>query len=195
MKRILGALVMVMHLILAGCAPDDTAELLVYAPLENLPSDYSLEDAKKDSCVVMENGDITSGQKIWDSFVKTTAAGSPVSVRTATYYTLDDPSRYSEEYYESVKNEYPRLFVHDLTFDGEAYTIRWWEDGKEIVRSYPHMIRLEGDAIPSATYKAYVRYVLVHDESLTWEEIERGLASSKMGDYIDHFTVYSDYIY
>lgn len=193
MKRILAALVML--LMLAGCAPDDTAELLVYAPLENLPSDYSLEDAKKDRCVVMENGDITSGQTIWDGFVETTAAGSPASVRTATYYTLGDPSRYGEEYYESVKDEYPMMFVHDLTFDGEAYTLRWLEDGKEILRSYPYMIRLEGDAIPSATFKAYVRYVLVHDASLTWEKIEHGMYSSKMGDYIDHFTVYCDYIY
>ena len=193
MKRILAALVML--LMLAGCAPDDTAELLVYAPLENLPSDYSLEDAKKDSCVVMENGDITSGQTIWDGFVETTAAGSPASVRTATYYTLGDPSRYGEEYYESVKDEYPMMFVHDLSFDGEAYTLRWLEDGKEILRSYPYMIRLEGDAIPSATFKAYVRYVLVHDASLTWEKIEHGMYSSKMGDYIDHFTVYCDYIY
>lgn len=192
MRRIFGLLAVL--LLLSGCGvPDDIAVSLIYAPLEDLPAEYSPEDAKADGCVVMENGVVTSGQQIWGSFVETTAAGSPASVRTAAYYTLDDPSRYGKEYYESVKDEYPRMFVHDLTFDGETYTIRWLEDTGAIVRSYPYMLRFEGDTFGSSLYSSYIYYVLVHDASLTWDEIEHGMISSRLGDYIDHFTVYTHY--
>lgn len=194
MKQIVAGLAVL--LMLAGCGkPEDASLSLVYTPLEDLPKDYSLQNAKADGCVVMENGDISSGQEIWDNFVQTTADGSPAAVRTVTYYTLRDPSRYGEEYYESIKDEYPKMFVHDLSFDGEQYTLRWFEETEEIVRTYPCLLRFEGDAIPSAAYNSYVRYVLVHDESVTWADIEHGMYSSQMGDYIDHFTVYCDYIH
>ena len=46
---------------------------------------------------------------------------------------LDDSSGYAPAYYESVKDDHPCLHVHDLSFDGEQYTIRWYEDGEEMI--------------------------------------------------------------
>ena len=42
-------------------------------------------------------------------------------------------------------------------------------------------------------YNGYEHYVLVNDESVTWEQIFNGLISSHYGDGIDHWTVYSEY--
>lgn len=188
MKKLF-ALVALLSFILCSCATIIKTE---YVSLVDIPDTYTLEDAKEDGCVTFENGDITEGQARWDAFASVVPE-QKATVRLAYYYTLDDPSRYSEEYYESVKDDYPQLFVMDLSYDGEAYTLTWYEEGQEIVRSYPHMVRFEGEAeTPHATYDRYVRYVLVNDKDVTWEELQWGMLSSQMGDYIPHNVVYTD---
>ncbi len=183
------ALVILLALMLNSCATVIKTE---YVALEKLPDAYTYEDAIEDGCVVFKNGDITHGQARWDAFASVVPNGK-ASVRLAFYYELGDPSHYGEEYYESVKDEYPKLFVQDLEYDGECYTLRWFEDGEELVYKYKYMLRFEGDAeTPYATYDRYVRYVLVNDNTLTWEDITYGMYSSYMGDYIPYHTVYTD---
>lgn len=46
-----------------------------------------------------------------------------------------------------------------------------------------------------ATYKSYIRYVLTNDDSVTWQDLVDGLTSSRWGDYIDHKSVRTEYIY
>ena len=84
-------------------------------PLEELPQDYSLERAKDDGCLVTEDGAVTSGQEAWEEFLNAAEAGKAASVRLCSYYTLDDPSRYDPDYYESVKDDYPMMFLKDLS--------------------------------------------------------------------------------
>ena len=72
--------------------------------LELLPEDYSLEQAKADGCVVLEDGQITSGKERFLRFVEECAGRRNVSVRIAENYTLGDPSRYDPDYYEEVKD-------------------------------------------------------------------------------------------
>lgn len=98
--------------------------------LEDLPVDYSLEDARLDGCVCFDNGNITGGQRIWDEFVDTVNAGKDVTVRLAFYYTLNE-EQCDPEYYESVKDEYPVLYIQELTYGNGTYNLRWFEDGKE----------------------------------------------------------------
>jgi len=181
------ALVIILTLVLGSCAANIKTE---YVALEKLPDAYTYEDAIEDGCVVFDNGDITHGQARWDEFASA-VPNEKSSVRLAYYYTLEHYD--DEEYYESVKDEYPKLFVEDLSYDGEYYTLRWFEDDEEIVHKYKYMLRFEGDAeTPYATYDRYVRYVLVNDNTLTWEDITYGMYSSYMGDYIPHHTVYTD---
>lgn len=186
MKK-LTALLMLVCLLASCVAP-------AAGSLEALPGDYSLAQAKNDGCVVHEDGDVTAGKEVWDAyFVKATEAGESAAVRLGFYYTLGDPSHYDPEYYESIKADYPRFYLMDLTYDGEAYTLRWLEDGKEVIRTYRYMLRYEGEAeTPYATYDSYVRYVLVNDDTVTWEDILHGLYSSQSGAYIDHYSVYTD---
>ncbi len=161
--------------------------------LDQLPDDYSYEDAVADGCVVFENSDVASGQSIWDAFLEKADAGNKASVRLAYYYTLDDPSRYAPEYYEEIKDDYPLLFVTDLTFDGSEYMIEEYEDGAPISRTFKYLMKYEGaPSSKDALYYSYLYYVLVNDDTVTWEDIERGMLSSVFGAAIDHYRVYFD---
>lgn len=181
-------LAMIFAMTITGCGSKQNSEKI---PLESLPADYSLEQAKEDGCVVYESSDITSGQEIWDKFIKAVNAGKEATVRLGFYYTLD-PSKCDPEYYESAKDDYPILFIRDLTFDGTSYTIRGYEDGKENVKTYKYLMKYEGQAeTPDATYDSYVRYVLTNNDTVTWEQIVHGIFSSS-GDYINHYVVYTD---
>lgn len=164
--------------------------------LEELPEDYGLEQAKKDGCITHEDGALTQGKERFEAFYNTTQSGRADAVRLVDYYSPRDPSGYEPESDESVKAGYPQLYIQDLSFDGEQYTIRWYEDGEEIIRNYAYLMKYEGPAErPDASYKSYVRYVLTNDDEVTWQELIRGLVSSQLGDYIDHMSVCTDYIY
>jgi len=165
--------------------------------LDRLPGDYSLEDAKKDGCVTFEDIDITSGQQRWDDFVKNVGIGEPASVRLAYYYTIGDPARLDPEYYEEVKDQYPALYIKDLSYDGERYVIEGFEDDQMISQEYQYLRRFEGEpGSPYASFSKYIYYVLLNDDSVTtWEEIERGMLSSQSDASIAHRVVYSDFIF
>lgn len=164
--------------------------------LDQIPDSYSLEDAKSDHCVVFESSVITSGTSEWKHFLKATYAGRDATVRLAYYYTLGDPSQYSEEYYNKVKDDYPLLFIKNLKFDGEKYLIEGYEDGQYISKEYRYLVKYEGAPSSStALFNRYTYYVLVNDNTITWDDIERGMLSSQSGDLIDHYLVYSDLDY
>ena len=164
--------------------------------LELLPEDYSLEQAKADGCVVLEDGQITSGKERFLRFAEDCADRRNVSVRIAMHYTLGDPSRYDPEYYEEVKDSYPRLYLHDLIYDGTAYTWRWYEDGELVERRYSCLLRMKTPPDgPGAAWDHAIRYVLVNDPDVTWGDIWRGMISSQSGAYIDHAVVYQEYVY
>lgn len=163
--------------------------------LMRLPEDYTLEDARIDGCVCFDNGDITEGQNIWDDFVDATNTQEEATVRLAFYYSLDE-EQCDPEYYESVKDEYPMLYIQELTYKDDSYTIRWFEEGEEIKKTYKFLMKYEGEPeSETALYESYLRYVLTNDNTVTWEQIWRGLASSKLGEAIDHQVVYQKYNY
>ena len=183
--------VLSLPLILAGCA---SARLPQQPSLESLPVDYSLEQAKADGCVVFENIRVTSGQEIWDTFLKEVDTGHAATVRLGFYYTLD-PAQCDPAYYESVKDQYPVLYIEELAFDGTRYTIRCLEDGQVRERTYQYLMKYEGEPeSPNASYSSYTRYVLTNDQTVTWRDIEYGMFSSHFGDAIDHHLVYSNLI-
>lgn len=174
---------------------EETNTIASLTPLEDLPASYSLEQAKQDGCVVMENGDVTSGQEIWYSFADAAMSGKAASVRYVDYYTLD-PHSCTAEYYEKYKDGYPLMCVFDLFFDGTSYTCREYENGEETVWTFRYLMRYTGEPdTQSASFRSYEYYVLTDDDQVTWDDIFNGMASSRLGDYIPHLTVYSDYIY
>jgi len=170
--------------------------IVEYIPYAELPPDYTLENAKDDHLVVFENGNITSGQDIWDAFLQEIEQGKQCMVRLAFYYSLDNQN-IDPDYYEKIKDDYPHLFIQDLSFDGQVYTLYSVEDGKEYAFQYKYLKKFyeTSPVYSTAEYSEAIRYVLINDNEVTWEQIIKGMLSSRMGQQIDHKTVYSKIIY
>lgn len=184
-------------LLLISCAdPSKATDIDSYDP--TFPAEQLLRQVKKSDFVVHEDGDVVHGQELWQAFYEATATGESASVKLADYYTLDR-DRVSEEYYDKHKDEYPVIYLAELSFDGKVYTYRSINglDGMEgYMRTYRYLKRFED--IPknaTATFTFCERYVLVHDDTVTYDRLQYGLYSSRLGDYIDHFEVYRDYEY
>ena len=177
--------------LLTSCSKKKTSDTL-----EEIPETYTLEDAKKDGLVVYEDSSITSGQETWDDFIKKCDKKEEASVLLAFYYTIGDASHYSKELYEEIKDEYPILYIQKLFFNGSEYTITWYEDEQLITKTYNYLMKYEGKPrSQTAIFSDYVYYVLINDNSVTWEDIEDGMLSSQLGASIDHIKVYSKYTY
>jgi hypothetical protein len=163
-----------------------------YIPYSEIPESYSLENAKNDNLVVFEDGDITSGQAVWDEFITITEQGKSYTVRLAFYYSLNGQGITPEhEQYEEIKDNYPRLFIQDLAFNGKIYMLYSIEDEKEYMFKYKYLKRFfEASPRETVPYRETTRYVLVNDKEVTWEQIISGMLSSRFGARIDHKTVY-----
>ena len=143
--------------------------------LEDLPSNYSLEQAGIDGCVVIIDNDIREGQSVWNYFLFNASQGQPAFVRIL---------------FSGAATE-----IVDLRFDGNRYFL----DAKESTgipdAEYQYLRHFSGvvtDA--SVEYDAFERYVLTNDPDASWEELWHSAASSREGDLIAYFVVYSDLI-
>jgi len=186
-------IIIISILLLTACAKNI---LPGYMPYDQIPEGYTPEDAIADGVVVHKDGDVKYGQDAFMEFVRLSQSGKPCMVRIAQYWTLDDPSHYDPAYYAEIKNDYPCLYILDLTYDGHNYTLHSIEDGREYNFTLKHLVRMEDvPSSKSAVYSLCVRYVLVNDDTLTWEDILRSMTSSQWEDHIDNHWVYSDYTY
>lgn len=180
-----------MLIMLSACGNNDSHQV----SLEKLPSDYSLADAKRDGCVVHEDGDIAYGEEVWEAFLDKAESNEPATVRLADYYTLD-PDSCSKEYYEAEKDNYPVLYVSELSYDGNEYIYRHFENGQEYKRTFKYLMRyVDEPESPTATYISATRYVLTDDNTVTWNDLFMSLFSSQSDAYISQQWVYTDYIY
>ncbi len=181
-----------LHCVIA--VPDTgEASLYVYSPAKAVDPER-LAEVIASGMVMMEDGDVTSGQEIWQSFCEKTQRGKTAAVQVAQYYTLD-PEKCDETYYEAYKEDYPSLYVQELTYDGALYTLRWTEQDTQYVRHYRYLMKYEGTIASYQSSKSprdYTRYVLTNDNTVSWDDIMRGMASSRLSDYIDHFSIYTD---
>lgn len=191
---------------LFGIKVFDNTKTEVVAPLDpigtgNFPitmsADEMLQKAIDEDFVVMYEFQYVNGEEKWKEFFETTQNGTPATIHLAKYYTMDRVG-VSEEYYEANKDDYPKIFLLSLDFDGESYTLTERPgimEEPERVSTYPYLVKMEGKPQSvTATFDRYERYVLVYDETLTWSEIEHGAFSSKMGDYIPHYSIVTKFI-
>lgn len=149
-------------------------------PLENLPELYSGEQAMIDGCLVTRDGEVSENLAVLIDFIETTSRGEPAFIRIVNWY-------YGEESHYTAE---------DLTFDGSQYILEWIEDGRRQSRSYRYLKHFSGEKErENMAYDAYEHYVLVNDNSVSWQQIWESLISSQYGASIDHWTICSDYIY
>lgn len=149
-------------------------------PLEDLPEIYSGEQAMIDGCLVTRDGEVSENLAVLKDFVETTSRGKPAFIRIVNWY-------YGEESHYTAE---------DLTFDGSHYILEWIEDGRRQSRSYRYLKHFSGEKErENMAYDAYEHYVLVNDNSVSWQQIWESLISSQFGAAIDHWTICSDYLY
>ena len=148
--------------------------------------------------VVTEDSVITHGEDTWDAFFQMTREGKDAQIQIAHYYTLDREG-VSEEYYEENKDKYPVIYLSSLLhYNGSYYYLCRGYNTTEIENGdyveAPYLLKLYDEPSNiSATFIYCEHYVLVNDETLTWKEIEHGMYSSQLGDYIAHRTVLRKY--
>ncbi len=193
MKRIIyySFALMLLILFLSGCGKAPTPD--EWDDLKEAADNYSLEDAKRNGYVVIADGDVAFGEDIWQNFFNLSAKKRPCKIRVVHYYT--DPSHDDPAYYESFKDDYPEMYISELVFNGETFIVRHYEGEKYYGTEYKYLMKYEGEAESrEATYTSYVRYVLVNDDTVTWDEIMHGMISAIADDYIPHKTIYTDLV-
>jgi len=148
--------------------------------------------------VVMEDSDITHGEEAWNAFFEMTREGKDAQVQLAHYYTLDKEG-VSEEYYEQNKDKYPVIYLSSLLYyDGNFYYLVRGNNTTEIENGdyveAPYLLKLYDEpSSATARFTSCEHYVLVNEDTVTWDELEWGMFSSQMGDYIPHRTVIRKY--
>lgn len=158
---------------------NSTYETYNVAPLEDLPRSYSLEEATIDRCVIMVDGDVLYNEPVWGEFIDAITAKEESTVRLVTCFSSDSSMR-----------------IFDLSFDGAAYTLRWFEDGKENVCQYPYLLHFEGNAEETGTaYVLYDTYILAADNAASLEDVRRRDPGALPGAGTPYYIVYNDDIY
>ena len=182
---------------LAGCGRRDKTNSEGDMVLFNTvyTADEALALAKQAGVPVTEDGICTAGKPVMEDFYDRTQRGEAAKILLAAYYTLNK-EHMSAELYNEEKDKYPQCFVELIEFDGKDYRIRVRKSDEvepETDSTYRCLMHYSGKMPSAALHGYYDRYVLVNDDSVTWAEIERGILSSKMSDWVDHYTVFTDY--
>lgn len=179
---------------LSGCVKEPAAD--EWKDLKDVAGSFSLEDAKRDGYVVIEDSKVTGGKDTWQNFVELSAKKKPCKIRVVHHYTIGDPSHYDPTYYESIKDDYPKMYIFELVYNGEVFSESYYEGEKLYQSEYKYLMKYEGNAEnQNATYTSYVRYVLVNDDKVTWSDIWRGMLSSQSGALIPNSQIYTDLIF
>ncbi len=172
-------LLLALALILASCG-EKRVDLEAYDL--SRPADEILRKVKEDEIVVHEGLYVTSGEELWDAFYEKTQRGEDAYVVIANYYNR-----------ESV------IYLAELSFDGEYYTYHSL-NGLDGVNGFTHQYRYlryftERPLTESNLHHYTDYYILVNDPDATLRDIQWGMVSSQMGDYIPHTTVYRAHSY
>lgn len=190
MKRLLAVILIILLLLsFTGCfkTKDDTGINL----FGEMPENYTLEDAKNDGYLVMENGDVTCGQEAFDAFLDKTKNGGYALLRIADYYELPDSSHYSEEYYEEIKNNYPVMYIRNIVYENGIYKEFSYEDGKLMVREFKYLIEDHFEALSeTSTYTGGVAFFLCDRDDVSYHDVFRSYFSSNAHAFIPFSIIY-----
>lgn len=83
----------------------------MWKSLEDIREGYTVSEAKRDGCVVMDGSRLVSGEKYWVDFVNRSADGQDAAVRIYQEYTDQ-----GDEY-----------FVKELRHENGKYIFRFWD--------------------------------------------------------------------
>lgn len=130
-----------------------------YTGFENIPEDYTPEQAEKDGCYISKNLKEIDGEKAWTEFVENAAKGEESSVRIMSIY--DDGA-----------------YFEDLFFMDGSYQIFYSSSEDLKIHKYRYLLDLKGRMPNAVKDSRFV--VLTDDETLTFEKVSSSLLSSNM---------------
>ncbi|MBP3729569.1 MAG: hypothetical protein J6H18_04830 [Lachnospiraceae bacterium] len=147
--------------------------------------------------VVIENSQITAGKELLEGFYENNRQGEAGILLLLQYYSLTG-RRTGVELFEEEISQYPKAFLSLLEYDGKEYRYRTRESGSREMEEgadvcFPYLIHDTEELPAYARYGKGEHYALVHDESLTWKQLEHSLFSSDFRDHISFRRVASDY--
>ena len=164
--------------------------------LEYVAQTYSLSRTILDGYTVMVNGDAVANQDAMHQFYQQTQQGNSASIRLVSYYTIGDPRRMSEELFEESREMYPALYIHELTYDGDVYTLRWFEDGTEQIQTWQYLMPYTQEPPSTSTpWLSRSGYVLTDRDDVTYEELMSGMLSADFRDQIPFHDIFADPVY
>ncbi len=187
MKKILSILLSVILLIPLCACQSDTSLFEEVAP-----ADEALARCKTSAVVVIEESKCTHGEQLMKDFYDKTKKGEEAELLCAMYYNLDGEN-ISEELYEQEKDNYPQLYYYLVSSKDDSYIVKIRKSDEEQIEqeaSYSCLMHYQGDAPKGASFSSYDYYVLTRSDTVTWDEIEKGLFSSQLDDYIPHCMIY-----
>lgn len=154
--------------------PDSVRTGLI--PLEELPEKYSAEQAMIDGCFVQTDGVARENKELFQDFAVCSWNGMSGVIRIVNWH-------YGEE---------SRCSVMDLGFDGNKYTLTSLEN----TYTFRYLKRYTGEkAWENADHDAFECFVLVNDDSITWQDIQSGKLDMNDHNNPGYWMVYMDYTY
>lgn len=173
---------------LIGCSqsqPSSTGWWKDYIDLKTATETYSVKDAKAAGYVIIVDNHVASGEDIWNDFVFHTKLGESARIRIVHDYLLST--------YDSYAVPNTHSYITEVEYDGKKYISRSYSEGELFQSEYKYMLRFEGDPeSPYADYDHYVSYVLVNDDTVTYDDLWKSVLSSAAGAYIPHDEIYTD---
>lgn len=154
--------------------PDSVRTGLI--PLEELPEKYCAEQAMIDGCFVQTDGVARENKELFQDYAVSTWNKIPGVIRIVNWH-------YGEE---------SRCSVMDLEFDGNTYTLTSLEN----TYTFRYLKRYTGEkAWENADHDAFECFVLVNDDSITWQDIQSGKLDMNDHNNPGYWMVYMDYTY
>ena len=149
-------------------------------PLNQLPEKYSAEQAMIDGCFVTEDGFARENKELFQDFAVCSLNGMPGVIRIVNWHYGEDSQ------WNAI----------DLSYDGNVYTISTMSDSQTTRYLFRYLKHYTGEkAWEGAEHDAFDYYVLVNDDTVTFEDIMTGKLDMSDLKNPAHWTVYADLIY
>ena len=177
--------------------------LLMYAPPLGV-TEEDIEDAKVHGFVVMRGMESPYNSELMDEFLEKVEAHRSADIRIAKVY--DASVNMAPDLELATKQDYPSLFFSEISFDGIRFTVypinkidgkyvlaerERIDSSKRTLKYLKHMTDIPRSE--NALYNSAERYVLVDDDTLTWDDLMSGVFSNRLGDYKPFEEIYTRY--
>ena len=167
---------------------------------EDVGNSENKEEKFEELYIEEYDNQIIIGEGNYEEFHQRTQNKEKLILKVKKTYILD-PDKYSQEYYEQIKDDYPQIVELTITFDGEVYKITDSYGTEETYKYYYYSVtnlsyrddfRVARTYLftndKDMTYELYQRYMT----SSKWEEAQLAFSSYLFGLKITHIITYED---